>query len=152
MRYWNKTTALSCLMGALFAMPPVLRAEPLKIACPLKEILFVAEVASTPEQHQTGLMYRTSLEPQAGMLFLFPHHKTFAPTMWMKNTSIPLDMLFADEEGVVLHVFENTTPFSIAPIGPVPGTAQIFEVNAGMAQKHGIKPGCVLKRFKKKKK
>src|SRR3954471_21304785 len=72
---------------------------------------FHVELATTPPQLEQGLMFRRTLAPDAGMLFDF---KTPAPvTMWMKNTFIPLDMVFIDAGGRVINIAERTVPHSL---------------------------------------
>ena len=101
------------------------------------------EIADTPSARETGLMYRQHLDENAGMLFLFktPQHLTF----WMKNTEIPLDMIFADENGKVIGIVAEATPFSERQLS-VPGDSQyVLEVNGGFAARHGIKAGDRLR-------
>ena len=90
-------------------------------------------------QRANGLMFRTELAPDAGMLFVFD---TVGPmTMWMKNTYISLDMLFVAADGRISRIARNTTPFSermIASGGPV---RAVLELRGGTASKLGIKPG-----------
>jgi uncharacterized membrane protein (UPF0127 family) len=84
-------------------------------------------------------MYRQELAPDAGMLFVFkqPQHLTF----WMKNTEIPLDMIFADGDGTVAGIVSNAEPFSERQLS-VPGDSQyVLEVNGGFARRNGIQPG-----------
>jgi len=100
---------------------------------------FKIELALTDAQMEQGLMFRRSLAPDAGMLFDFK-----APTnvtMWMKNTFIPLDMLFLDEHGRVFDIHERAVPQStdiIAARGPA---RYVVELNGGTAARLGIKPG-----------
>ncbi len=104
-----------------------------------REYRFEVEVASTMAQRASGLMFRTELAPDAGMLFVFD---TVGPlTMWMKNTYISLDMLFVAADGRIARIARNTTPFSermIASGGPV---RAVVELPGGTASKLGIKPG-----------
>lgn len=100
---------------------------------------FQVEVARTPEQQSQGLMFRRSMAPDAGMLFLNDPPRVM--TMWMRNTFLPLDMIFFDQQGRVTRIVERTVPLSeaIIPSGsPVQG---VLEVNAGTAAKLGLKPG-----------
>ena len=100
---------------------------------------FKVEVAETPEQRAQGLMFRQQLAGDAGMLFLFGSSEVRA--MWMKNTLIPLDMLFIDETGKIVRIEQRTVPHSERAIvsgGPV---AAVLEVNAGTASRLMIKPG-----------
>lgn len=97
------------------------------------------EVQRTPEQWQRGLMYRRHLDPMAGMLFVFPYpdHQVF----WMRNTYLPLDMIFITADFRVLGVVRNATPMTDDP-REVPGESQyVLEVNAGFADRHHIREG-----------
>lgn len=100
---------------------------------------FTIEIAETPEQVRRGLMFRADLADDAGMLFDYdpPTHVS----MWMKNTLIPLDMLFVDENGVIGRIAAWTTPLSTEPIpsgGPV---RAVIELKGGITERLGIKAG-----------
>jgi uncharacterized protein len=100
---------------------------------------FSIEVARTPDQQAMGLMYRTSLPDTQGMLF--PHSEPREVTMWMRNTYIPLDMVFIRTDGVVHRIEANTEPMServIASQGLVGG---VLEIAGGAAARLGIAPG-----------
>ena len=100
---------------------------------------FRIEIAATPDQRAQGLMYRRQLAPDAGMLFLF--ERVEVRGMWMKDTFIPLDMLFIDEAGRIVRIEERTVPQSLRAImsgGPV---AAVLELNAGTASRLSINPG-----------
>jgi len=97
------------------------------------------EIANTPEARELGLMYRNHLDDNAGMLFVFPGPN--AAQFWMKNTAIPLDMLFADSNGKVLGIVANAQPYSEALLGGFGGTVYVLEVNAGYAAKHHVVTG-----------
>jgi hypothetical protein len=100
---------------------------------------FTIELATSPEQRAQGLMFRQTLAPEAGMLFLYAADQQI--TMWMKNTLIPLDMLFIAGDGRILNIAERTIPGSLAAI-PSDGPARgVLEVNGGTAARLGIKPG-----------
>jgi len=101
------------------------------------------ELAETPDTRELGLMYRNHLDDSAGMLFIFPSAGT--QQFWMKNTVIPLDMLFADSEGKVLGIVANAQPYSEALLGGFPGTEYVLEVNGGFAATHHIAVGDRLK-------
>lgn len=97
------------------------------------------DVVNEPEEIRTGLMYRTELAADAGMLFDF---KTVQPiSMWMKNTYIPLDMAFIDEDGVIVRIAENTTPHSLEEISSGEPVLAVLEVNAGTFARLGIEAG-----------
>jgi uncharacterized membrane protein (UPF0127 family) len=101
------------------------------------------EIANTPGARELGLMYRTQLAENAGMIFVFP--KPEAAEFWMKNTIIPLDMLFADSDGKVLGIVANAKPFSETPVGGFSGTLYVLEVNGGYAAAHRIVAGDRMK-------
>jgi hypothetical protein len=100
---------------------------------------FSIEVARTPEQQQLGLMFRNKLEPDAGMLFLYPQPQRIA--MWMKNTLIPLDMVFIGADGRIVNIAERSVPLSTAPIYSSDLAVGVLEVNGGTAARLGIRPG-----------
>jgi uncharacterized membrane protein (UPF0127 family) len=99
----------------------------------------VVEVARTPAQTQRGLMFRRHMAPDHGMLFQFARSRHL--TFWMRNTYIPLDMVFITSDFRVLGVVENATP-ETDDAREVEGDSQyVLEVNAGFAREHGIVPG-----------
>jgi uncharacterized membrane protein (UPF0127 family) len=101
---------------------------------------FQLEIANTPESRSRGLMFRRELPEGRGMLFDFGTRETEV-SMWMKNTYIPLDMIFIRADGRIRHIAENTTPHSEATIssgGPVKG---VLEVIAGTARRLGLSAG-----------
>jgi uncharacterized protein len=100
---------------------------------------FTIELALSGPQMEQGLMFRHSLAPDAGMLFDFG-----APTnvtMWMKNTLIPLDMLFLDGSGRIIDIHERAVPHSLETIAAKAPSRYVIELNGGIAEKLGIKPG-----------
>ena len=99
---------------------------------------FQVEVARTPEQLTRGLMYRTELAEDAGMLFLFPRKRRIS--MWMRNTLIPLDMIFITGSGHVSEVFPDTRPLSEEMITSRQPVKAVLEVRAGTATRLGIRP------------
>jgi uncharacterized protein len=100
---------------------------------------FDVELAVTPEQQAQGLMFRQQMAPDAGMLFLYDRPQGIA--MWMKNTLIPLDMFFIDAKGRITGIEERTVPFSTQTIES-PGLASaVLELNAGSAERLGIRIG-----------
>lgn len=101
---------------------------------------FRVELALTAEQRAQGLMFRRQLARDAGMLFVYRPARPVS--MWMKNTPIPLDMLFIDREGRVVKVAERAVPGSLQSIdsgGPVKG---VLELPGGTAERLGIAPGA----------
>ena len=100
---------------------------------------FTVELATTPAQMEQGLMFRRSLAPDAGMLFDYA-----APSMammWMKNTLIPLDMLFVDTQGRIINIHERAVPGTLATISTAAPARAVIELNGGTAARLGIRPG-----------
>jgi uncharacterized protein len=113
--------------------------QPLEIVTKTGVHVFSVEMATTEEEKTTGLMYRKELPDGKGMLFDFSPEQEVS--MWMKNTYIPLDMIFIRADGRILRIAENTEPLSTKII-PSRGLAKgVLEVIAGTAQKYGIAPG-----------
>jgi uncharacterized membrane protein (UPF0127 family) len=100
---------------------------------------FSIEVARTPEQQQFGLMFRNKMAADAGMLFIY--ERPLRISMWMKNTLIPLDMIFIGVDGRVINIAERCVPFSVAPVYSADVALAVLEVNGGTAARLGIKPG-----------
>ena len=100
---------------------------------------FQVEVATSLDQQEVGLMWRTVVDPDGGMLFDWG--RTRQSQMWMKNTLIPLDMLFIDQAGVVRHIAERTTPHSLAVIDSVIPVRATLELAAGAAERLDIRVG-----------
>jgi len=102
-------------------------------------VRFEVELATTPKQREQGLQHRQHLRAYEGMLFVFDD---VAPVyMWMKNTLIPLDMIFLAADGLIINIAERTTPLSLATVpsaGPAKG---VLEVVGGTARRFAIRPG-----------
>ena len=126
------------LMPALAACDPTPRVA-IVSAHNSKLAAVKVEIADTPDTRELGLMYRNHLDENAGMLFVFPSPS--ATHFWMKNTVVPLDMLFADANGKVIGIVANAQPYSEAMVGGFDGTLYVLEVNAGYAAKHRIVVG-----------
>ena len=97
------------------------------------------ELARTDEERTRGLMNRRHLGEEAGMLFLFS--ETEPRAFWMKNTFIPLDMLFIDDGGRVVGLVERAEPLTTSPRDPGVPSRYVLEVNGGWAERHGVRPG-----------
>jgi uncharacterized membrane protein (UPF0127 family) len=97
------------------------------------------EVAKDPEHRQRGLMYRKELPEDEGMIFLFERRRLL--TFWMKNTCLPLDMIFIDHDGVVVGIQENVPTMNRNTYHVGCPSQYVLEVNAGWSRKHGVKPG-----------
>ena len=104
------------------------------------------EVVADQESRAEGLMYRDQLRPDHGMLFVFPEDGEYA--FWMKNTKIPLDMIWIESTKRVAHVKHDVPPCYIDDCPSYPPGAQaryVLEVAAGVAKQHGLKAGDVLR-------
>ena len=113
--------------------------DPVEIATKKGVVLIEVEVARTPEQRATGLMNRKMLPDRQGMLFDFGSDQPVY--MWMKNTYIPLDMLFIRADGTIARIEENTTPFSERTISSGEPVRAVIEIGGGEARKLGISSG-----------
>ncbi len=103
---------------------------------------FSVEVAETEAERARGLMHRESMASSAGMLFVYP---TSGPvSFWMRNTLIPLDLIFLDETGVVGHVHHNAIPLDETPIPGGRNVQYVLEINGGLAAAIGISEGSEL--------
>jgi uncharacterized membrane protein (UPF0127 family) len=100
---------------------------------------FTVEIATTPAQEEQGLMFRRSLAPDAGMIFEFAAPQV--ASFWMKNTLIPLDMLFVDASGHIVSIRERAVPGSLEPIESAAPVRAVVEVNGGTAARLDIRPG-----------
>lgn len=104
-----------------------------------RELTFQVEVADTPAKRELGLQYRRDLAPDRGMIFLFP--KESKHSFWMKNTPIPLDMIFIGSNRKIVGIVEQAVPFS-TDSRSVPAASQfVLEINGGLARRYGVKVG-----------
>ena len=115
------------------------RTVPLTIGTRRGAARFQVEVARTPEAQQLGLMYRRHMGARHGMIF--PKPRAEPTSFWMKNTYIPLDLLFIRADGRVSSVAANATPLSTATIDSVEPVTTVLELNGGTAARLGIRPG-----------
>ncbi len=102
------------------------------------------ELARTPEEQTRGLQFRKRLGHNQGMLFIFP--RSCRARFWMKDTWIPLDMIWMDEHRKVIHIEARVAPCQTTPCptyGPSQPAMYVLEVNAGYAEELGIRPGYV---------
>jgi len=113
--------------------------EPLVIKTATAIHAFQVELAVTPDEQRTGLMYRRQMPADAGMLFLYDNGSRI--TMWMANTYIPLDMVFIGPDGRITHIVERTVPESTELIGSNGPARAVLELNGGTVSRLGIKVG-----------
>ncbi len=97
------------------------------------------EIADTDYETQTGLMYRNAMEEQQGMLFIFPEASMHS--FYMKNTQIPLDILFIDKNLKIASIHKNAEPYSEASIPSKVPVQYVLEINAGLTAKWGLAIG-----------
>ena len=97
------------------------------------------EIADNDDKRMLGLMYRTSMQENQGMLFIFPYEAE--QSFWMKNTVLALDMIFVNSKMEIVKIHHNTTPFSEQSYTSGKPAEYVIEVNAGYTNKMGIKEG-----------
>lgn len=112
---------------------------PLTIRSTAASHIFHVEVMRTPEGRARGLMYRRQLDADAGMLFDFQEPQI--ARMWMKNTYIPLDMLFIRENGEIANIIKNTVPEALSVLSSEGKVRYVLELNGGTSERFGILPG-----------
>jgi len=100
---------------------------------------FSVVLADDSSERARGLMFVESLPMLEGMLFVYPEPQSV--TFWMKNTLIPLDMLFVGPDGTILSIHENAIPLDETTIAGGDGVLAVLEINGGMAGRLGIRPG-----------
>ncbi len=100
---------------------------------------WTVELASDDESRQTGLMFRQKMASDAGMLFRFD--STGPVAMWMKNTFLPLDMVFLKADGEIAHIHRGAVPQSLEIISSGVPVRYVLELNAGQADLAGLQPG-----------
>lgn len=144
----QRPRAIGALLACLSIGLCVSAARAAAASAELKGHHFEIEIAADDASRERGLMFRDSMPADHGMLFLFEHPAV--QTFWMKNTHIPLDILYFDKNYQLVSMSERTPPCHSAsndcPQYPSVGPAQyVLELNAGTAGKLGVKQGDVLK-------
>jgi uncharacterized membrane protein (UPF0127 family) len=97
------------------------------------------EVARTPEEQEKGLMYRTSMDEDRGMIFVFDGDEP--RSFWMENTVLPLDMVFVNGRLEIVDINHNATPYSETVFTSRAGCKYVIEVNGGYCLRHGVNAG-----------
>ena len=100
------------------------------------------EVADSHQERKKGLMFRDSLDPDSGMLFVYDHPQKVG--FWMKNTLVALDIVFADSKGTVMRVAQNNKPLSLDVIRGGENIQYVLEVNAGKSEELNLFKGAKL--------
>ncbi|MVZ97675.1 DUF192 domain-containing protein [Sphingorhabdus sp. IMCC26285] len=104
-----------------------------------KKRSFTVEIARNSMEQAKGLMFRTELADDTGMIFPFPEPKI--ASFWMKNTVIPLDIIFIRENGTIESIAENTVPYSTEPVSSGEPVASVLELRGGLTSELGIAAG-----------
>ena len=115
---------------------------PLSVETNDGERTFTIEIADEPTERANGLMFRKTMDDDRGMLFVFP--QTQPVSFWMKNTPMPLDLVFIGQDGRVVDTLPGE-PFSEAPIGPAVPVRFVLELKRGTAESAGIEAGDVMR-------
>lgn len=143
--FWAAHLSRGLLLVLLVGLSgrPVLAGQdlqtPLTIHTASSSVSFQVELAQTPKSRRRGLMFREHMGRNEGMLFVY--EKTRAISMWMKNTLIPLDMLFISATGEIIRIEADTEPLSLRNIPSGKPVLAVLELNGGVAKEYGIQAG-----------
>ena len=141
----GRRVAHLALAFSLVAAPGWAACQPdqVELRWPAGSARFSVEIADDLEERAQGLMGRKTMASSAGMLFVY--EKPVQARFWMKNTLLPLDMVFADATGTVTAVHSNAIPLDETSIDGGPGVQYVLEINGGLATRMGIAPGAELR-------
>ncbi|QFT63282.1 DUF192 domain-containing protein [Roseivivax sp. THAF30] len=140
-RFVLSFVAASMLAGTAFAQE--CREDRISLRGEFGSASFRIEVADDAQERAQGLMNVAEMDRFEGMLFVYERPQQVA--FWMRNTLIPLDMIFADAQGVVRKVHSNAIPHDETPIPGAPDTKYVLEINGGLAETLGIAPGTEMR-------
>jgi uncharacterized membrane protein (UPF0127 family) len=144
---WGRVRAAALAAAVMLGLPAAALAEcrddRVELRGPWGQAQFSVEVVDTPETRAQGLMFRETLGRWSGMLFIY--EEPGPAVFWMRNTLIPLDMIFIDPAGVVTHVHSDAVPLDETPINGGNGVLYVLEVNGGVAARLGIAPGSEMR-------
>lgn len=112
---------------------------PLKVTSGSKVHQFRVELARTPQEQAKGLMFRTEMGVDEGMIFPFDPPR--GASFWMRNTVIPLDLIFVAPDGRISNIAANAIPYDETPLTSIGEARAVLELNGGRAAQLGIKPG-----------
>ena len=145
----SRRGVLAALIAATIVLPAAAQQPPQMQTFPTSSLVietqggqrhpFRIELALTPAQQAQGLMWRERMDDDAGMLFINPVERM--ASFWMMNTLIPLDMVFVDRTGRIVHIHENAIPHDTTPIPSRFPELGILEVNGGLTRRLGLRPG-----------
>ncbi|EBA11720.1 DUF192 domain-containing protein [Roseobacter sp. CCS2] len=131
--------SLMCLAQPLWA---VCADDKLTVQGDFGQATFSIDVADDPQERAQGLMFVEELPTLSGMLFVYERPQSVS--FWMKNTLIPLDLIFAAPDGEILRIHENAIPGDLTPIPGGEGVQMVLEINGGLAARLGLSEGAVM--------
>jgi uncharacterized membrane protein (UPF0127 family) len=140
---WSALLLTALMLASALRAEDSCRADMLHLRGDFGEARFDVSVVDTPATRSRGLMFVESMPRMTGMLFVYERPQPVA--FWMKNTLIPLDMIFADASGTVRHVHVNAVPGDLTPIQGGSDIQYVLEVNGGLAGLLGIAPGAEMR-------
>jgi uncharacterized protein len=132
-------SATTATQAPLERSPAGLEQVPLTINSANGKHRFTVEVARTAEEQAQGLMFRNSVPADRGMIF--PYDPPVQVSFWMKNTLVPLDMVFIGPDGKIGRIAANTTPMSLDPVASIDPVSAVLEIAGGRAAELGIREG-----------
>ncbi|MEK9968083.1 MAG: DUF192 domain-containing protein [Ferrovibrio sp.] len=144
-RVWAVLYGMVLLTGIVVTQPAAAQPQP---TLPQSDLVIVTakgpqkfrvEMADTDATRARGMMFRTSMAPDAGMLFDFKHEQL--ASFWMRNTLLPLDMLFIKADGTILNIHQRAIPHDESGINSDGPVRAVLEVNGGTVSRLGIRPG-----------
>jgi uncharacterized membrane protein (UPF0127 family) len=137
-------TADGCTAGASLGQSPAgLAQTTLCIASGAKARAFTVEIARTSAEQAKGMMFRTEMADDTGMIFPFTEPRP--ASFWMKNTVIPLDIIFIRSNGTIESIAENTVPYSTDPVESGEPVAAVLELRGGLTSELGIASGDTVR-------
>lgn len=136
---WGLAAGLACLAGAASA---ACRDDKVTLSGDWGVASFTVAVADDPQERARGLMFVESMPTMTGMLFIYERPQP--ASFWMRNTLIPLDMIFADATGTIVTVHENAVPHDETPIPGGEAIQYVLEINGGLAARLGVGPGDLM--------
>ncbi|MFZ1741474.1 MAG: DUF192 domain-containing protein [Pontixanthobacter sp.] len=119
-----------------------LKIVPLTVTSGKQRHAFDVEVAQTLQDQAKGLMFRTELAPDEGMIF--PRNPPDMASFWMKNTPLPLDIIFVGVDNRIINIAAETVPYSLDPVASADIAGAVLEIPGGRAAELGIKPGDLV--------
>lgn len=141
MRFWASLAV--CVTFLAEGVAAECRPDRVELRNDQTHIRFDVELAVTGPEKSRGLMFREHLPNRSGMLFVYDPPQQVA--FWMKNTLIPLDMIFVDQAGIVTRVHEGAIPGDLTPIDGGSDIFAVLEINAGLSARYGIQPGTQMR-------